>query len=288
VPRNLSIVVDARPELTTEPGYWSLPDAWNPETLRHIAERPEIVPGVVDAILRSERPSIYLARSTFGSETILRRLVTLMEHTADVAPDTARAWLSEACSDPEALARMLGDGSIEHAATLDAIARATTPDQVPNDVGEDPWLIAIRRIASLDATGYLAAFLLTRAYGPRTRNSAELIQLTFDTVYAAVERSALPEDAWRLLDRRLYWSYFWPKWDRCLRIRQTTVAAFLERDLDRSAFVRITERDDVFALLIELASVSFSGQRYLKSVRNYLADDDNLRKRLRIIKRALW
>jgi hypothetical protein len=286
-PEHLSVVVNARPDIATEAGYWSLPDAWNAKALFHIAQRPEIVPGAVDAMLRSDRPSIQIARAAFGSETILRRLVALMERAADAAPETARAWLSEACLDPDALARVLGDGSIEHAATLDAIARAAAPDQVPNNIGEDPWLVAIGHIAWSDATRYLAGFLLARAYGTSTRSSAELIQLTFDTVYTAVERSELPEDAWQLIDRRLYWSYFWPNWDRCLRIRHTTVAAFVERDLDWEAFATITERDDVFAQLVELAARSFSGRQYLKSVKNRLAHDDDQRKRRGVIMRAL-
>jgi hypothetical protein len=189
---HLSVVVNARPDIATEAGYWSLPDAWNAKALFHIARRSEIVPGAVDAMLRSDRPSIQIARAAFGSETILTRLVALMERTPDAALETARAWLSEACLDPDALAHVLGDGSIEHAATLDAIARAAAPDQVPNDSGEDPWLVAIGHIAWSDATPYLAGFLLARAFGPSTRSSAELIQLTFDTVYAAVERSELP------------------------------------------------------------------------------------------------
>lgn len=286
-PRHLRALLDARPELATEPGYWSLPDAWNADALLRIAERPESVPGAVDAMIRSDQPSIHLACAAFGSEMVLRRLVTLVDSTPGVAPDAARAWLSQACSDPDALARVLSDGSVEHAATLDAIARVGTPDQVPNDLGEDPWLVAIRRVAWSDVTPYLATFLLARAFGPRTRSSAELIQLTFDTVYAAVERSTLPEDAWRLLDHRLYWSYLWPNWDRCLRIRQTAVTAFVDRRLDWAGFPRITERNDVFALLVELATYSFSGRRYLKSVKDRLARDDNQRDRLRMIKRAL-
>jgi hypothetical protein len=287
-PRHLRALLGARPDLATDPAYWALPDAWDADTLLRIAERPEIVPGTVDAMIRSDRPSIHMACAAFGSETVLGRLVVLLEGPADVAPDATRAWLSQACSDRDALARVLGDGSVKHAATLDAMARAATPDAVPNDLGEDPWLVAIHRVAWSDMTPYLTTFLLARAFGPRTRNSAELIQLAFDTVYAAVERSTLPEDAWRLLDHRLYRSYFWPNWDRCLRIRQTAVAAFVERGLDRAGFPRITRRDDVFALLVELAAFSFSGRQYLKSVKDRLALDDNQRDRLHVIERALW
>jgi hypothetical protein len=131
------------------------------------------------------------------------------------------------------------------------------------------------------------SFLLTRAFGRRTQNSADLAQVTFDTVYAASERSALPDDAWQLLDDRLYRSYYWPNWDRCHRIRETTVGLFVGRKLDPELFVRITTRDDVFASLVDIAGHSFSGNQFLKSVLKTLAHDGNQPERLHLVKRAV-
>jgi hypothetical protein len=62
---------------------------------------------------------------------------------------------------------------------------------------------------------------------------------------------------------------------------------FVDRELDPRSFVRITERDDVFALLVESAAYSFSGKRYLKLVRDWLSQDGNQPERLRTVHRAL-
>jgi hypothetical protein len=97
---------------------------------------------------------------------------------------------------------------------------------VPNDFGDDPWLIALRRIADPDVTSYLASFLLTRAFGRRTQNCTDLVVFAFDKVTRPRSVRALPDDAWRLLDDRLYRSY-WPNRDRCKRIRQTTGDLFV-------------------------------------------------------------
>src|ERR1700731_2162768 len=59
--------------------------------------------------------------------------------------------------------------------------------------------------------------------------------------------------------------------------------AFVERGLNEAAFARITRRDDVFALLEELATFSFSGRRYLKLVNDGLAHDDDQRERRSIV-----
>ena len=60
---------------------------------------------------------------------------------------------------------------------LEYLARVVSPDYVPNDFGDDPWLIAFRRMAGSDITPYLASFLLARAFGRRTRNCADLAHI---------------------------------------------------------------------------------------------------------------
>jgi hypothetical protein len=289
VPQHRQALFDARPDLGTETAYWSLPDAWSAASLRRAAEHTDIVPATITAMVRSERPSIREACRAFGNENVLRGLVSLLDgNDQALPPGAAKAWLSQACSDPDIVARCLCDESIARAPVLDSLARVVAPDFVPNDFGDDPWLIALRRIAGSEVTPYLASFLLARAFGRRTRNCADLIQLCFDKVYSAAERSMLPDEAWYILDSRLHRSYFWPNWDRCERIRQTTVDLFVNRKLNPRSFVSITARDDIFALMVEIAASSYSGQRYLKSVRDSLSDDGDQRERLRLVKRALW
>jgi hypothetical protein len=81
-----------------------------------------------------------------------------------------------------------------------------TPDAIPNAYGDDPWLVAVRRVSTPLTSPYLASFLLVRALGRRTTNSVELVQATFDVVYDAAEKRTLPEGAWKfsivgLIDR---------------------------------------------------------------------------------------
>jgi hypothetical protein len=248
--------------------------------------RAELIPAMIAAMVRSERPSIREACAAFGRATVLRQLVSLIDRGEDLPLGAVRAWLSEACSDANVVEQCLCQENFTSSATLDALARTVAPDFVPNDFGDDSWLIAFRRTAGSDVTQYLASFLLTRAFGRRTRSSAELIQCAFDTVYMATERSVLPDDAWRLLDDRLYRSYFWPNWDRCQRIRQTTVDLFVDRGLEPRDFVEITVRDDIFSLLVDVAAHSYGGRRYLRWVRDWLFHDGAKAERLRTVERA--
>ena len=287
MPQHRQALFDARPDLGTDPTYWSLPEVWSTASLQRAANHAELVPAIIRAMIQSERPSIREACSAFGRKNVLRQLVRLLD-VDEAIPPAAKAWLSEACSDPDVVARCLCEESIGRVPVLEAMARAVSPDFVPNDIGDDPWLVAFRRFGRSDMTPYLGSFLLARAFGRRSRNCADLAGLTFDTVYSFSERSALPDDAWRLLDDRLNRSYFWPNWDNCHRIRQTTVNLFVNRDLDPQSFAAITTRDDVFELLVDIAAHSFAGERYLKAVREALSHNGNQGERLRLVKRAIW
>jgi hypothetical protein len=288
VPHHRQALFDARPDLGTEIDYWSLPGAWTVASLRRAAEHTELAPAIIAAMARSERAPVRDVCEAFGRDTVLQRLLSLIDEGEALPLGAQRAWLAEACLEAGIVARLLCRESFAHASTLEILAHFVAPDFATNDVGDDPWLIAVRRTVKSSLTLYMAGFLLARALGRRTRNSADLVHLTFDRVYAATASSALPNDVWRLLDDRLYSSYFWPSWDRCRRIRQSTVDLFVNRNLDPQFFSTITQWDDVFARLVDVAAGSFRGQEYLKTVSDWLSQDGTQQERLLIIKRVMW
>lgn len=243
---------------------------------------------MIEAMVKSERGSARDACNAFGKANVLRILVGLSEGNSVLPTTSVKAWFSEACSDSNLVARYLIEEAFDRALSLEIVARAVAPDFVPNDFGDDPWLTACRRTKTSEIPLYLAAFLLTRAFGRRTHNFGELVQITFDKVYAATERTTIPDDAWELLDNRLARNYFWPSWDRCARIRHTIVDELVSRELNYFTFLQITSRDDIFENLVEIAASSYSGQRYLKSVRTQIFQDANNFERLRIVKKAIW
>ena len=285
-PTHLSDLLGSRPDLATEPAFWSLEGATRPDMLQLVGNSPDLADGVIDAMIRSGRPLAREARSAFGSDRVLRRLLA---RAGDPMMDDGirSAWLSETVSDTDAVARVLIEDWLDDVETLEAIARATAPDAVPNVYGDDPWLTAIRRLSTPTMGAYLASFLLVRALGRRTTNSVDLVQATFDVVYDAAEKRTLPEDAWKILDRRLDRSFWWHDWDKCVRIRHTVVSMYFDRGIDTMAFLGITARDDVFAELITVLSEKFGSRRYLKAMRDQMSDHGIHGERLRTVKHAI-
>ncbi|MHC4041336.1 hypothetical protein I3J27_32125 [Bradyrhizobium xenonodulans] len=286
-PTHLFELLEARPDLATEPAFWSLQGASGSDVLRLVGSSSDRADDTIEAMIVSGGSLARAAQTVFGSDRVLRRLLA---RSGDLAADGGNRseWLSAVASDSDAVARVLVEEWLDDAQTLEAIARAVSPDSVPNAYGDDPWLVAIRRRSAPLENAYLASFLLIRALGRRTLQSVDLVQATFDIVYDAAEKRTLPDDAWRILDRRLDRSYWWEDWDKCVRIRHTVVSMYLDRGIDALAFVRITERDDFFVALIGALSEKYGSQRYLKWMRNRMGDVGIGGERLRVVKHAIW
>lgn len=286
-PSHLRDLIELRPDIATDKSYWAMPEANSPEFLHIIARAPEIASATIDAMIQSKRQLVVDACNAFGNEAVLRRILGYLDRHAMVDDNPARSWLYAMSSHVNVLAKVLSEATVESSRTLEAVARAVSPYDVPNALGDDPWFVAIRKIAETVDSPYLAAFLMTRAFSGRSSNAVDLVQASFDTIYQAVERSEAPDDAWNMLEQRLYHSYWWPNWDRCFRIRQTTVGLYLHYNVGASRFVKITKRDDVFAELVGNLADAIGGRRYLRSVRDVLLETGANDFRLHAVKHAL-
>ena len=172
------------------------------------------------------------------------------------------------------------------------LTRELSPDAVPNDYGDDPWLMSWRHaVGKIDdsAASYVAAFLLSRAFGRRSRCPGELVQLSFERIHADAANNRLTKEGWRLLESRLPWSGPWLEWDRCHRLRMGVTDLFVERGLYPGIFVRLCEDDELFFQLAARIAKRKRGRHYLRRVRRYIEDEhvSGLSVRRRIIKNLL-
>ena len=184
-------------------------------------------------------------------------------------------WLAAATSDSAKVAQFLVEGKALSLPLLTAIAHVMPPDAVPNDFGEDPWLIAIRALEDSVPRGeslFLSSYLLSRAFGQRSNNPGELAQISFESIHKAASMGRLPEDAWKLLENKLPWSRNWLYWDRCARIRAAVGDLFVERKLSPESFSRIADDDQLFAKTSQAVVGRHGGRAFLRRVYRCLKD----------------
>jgi len=195
-----------------------------------------------------------------------------------LVPDTptARDWLRALALNPGKSAAVLASSHLRRASTLLALAKAMDPDNVPNDVGEDPWWIAVRS-AKGELSGsnedYFAGFLMARGLGRVSRSSADLFRRSYTTTHKALSHGRLPFEVERYVVARLDWGG-WLDWDRVSRLRATVVARFVDDHLDPETFGRLSDDGPIMRALIDEAVRSGRGRRYLDEVRHKLKHAD--------------
>ena len=289
----LQRLFQVRPNIFSEIALWETSDTVVKRALEIISSNPRIAETSIAGMIRSGRRGMAWRVNQLLDHRIVLPAVT--KHLDSVGPEmseTDKEWVAVCVRDVHALASHLAAEAVGAKTTLLALARATRPDDVPNDIGDDPWLIAMRAASGeVSEAGrvYLAAYLLARALGNHSRSAGELIALTFDDVYRSAARSHLPEDAWQLLEPRLPWSFFWFNWDRCQRLRSAVTDAFVNRSLSHEAYIRLTRDEELFQELTTLINSTWRGRNYLSAVRKTLegSTDDLTTRRVRMINKTL-
>ncbi len=264
-PRIARQIVEARPCLLERIDFWRIPDI--EEGLVRLVK--DAAAGRVAAAL--------LAAGRFGPASLIIERVdpgdlVLALESGEADELVLAAWLEALLRNANKAAAVLASGRVSRRSTLVALARASGPDGVPNDYGEDPWLIAVRSASepiSQSDEDYLAAFLMARALGPRSRSRAELICFAYTQLYRALDQNRLHDDVERLVTWRLDWGG-WFQSDYCSRLKATVVRRFVTDHLDPEIFGRLTDDDALSMSLIDEMAETGRGRRYLVEVRNHL------------------
>ena len=254
-------IAERRPDIMLLPTFWK-----NPGIDDELAElvSPEYAGEAAKAMLCAARigPAITIINKADAKELIR----ALESENAD--PEAVRAWLAALCRDHNMLATVLATGEVRRMATIVTIARHSSPDDVPNSYGEDPWLIALRSASgpiNRSDENFLAAFFLSRALGYKSRSQAELLQYSYTTVYKGFQDQLFSRDTEKLANWRLGRGS-WLDWDSCSRLRETVAKRFIEHNLEPEIFGRLTDENPLEISLIDEAAHSKKGKAYLKRV----------------------
>ncbi|MDH1555686.1 hypothetical protein N5E86_14645 [Stutzerimonas stutzeri] len=264
-PHLIEFVLAKRPDLIVEQGLWS----GSKDEIRAsmgVAKNLGLQSKATDGLLKSERSDLaYSAVELFGSETILNALT----QNSKIRKQSLKAWIGAASKDGDVVADFLANHPGIPRPILHALAQVQSPDWVPNNYGADPWFIAWSNSTSSITEAeniFVMAYLLSRALGWRSRSQAELMQISFEEVHAALASDRLTYESWQPLDALLPWSIFWFSWDKCQRLRAGVANAFVTRELLPLCFARLTDDENLFYAISNSAAQSSRGRTYLKLV----------------------
>lgn len=279
-----------RPELVSQPGFWSRASVPVDLAFATMANVQELRSSGITAIFTAGRHD--LAVRTVRESGSLKVLEVLASRFDTTDRQRLGPWLTAAASEPATIAQFLASGQSHSWAMLSAIAHLISPDTVPNDYGVDPWLIAMQAVnksTTNEISLFFRAYLLSRALGSRSRNPGELAQIGFEPIYIAARADRLPDDAWRVLEHRLPWSFKWFNWDRCPRILAAVGDLFVDRRLSPELFAHIANDDRVFATIAETVARRSRDRNFLKQVSRWMIDKGAQRyaARIRVIEELI-
>lgn len=272
------VLLQCRQELACQVGFWAIPGLDIAKVFAELRSDGGTARQVIGAIIIAGRVELAgRCLSRWGARNVLEVCIEQVVSGA-VLSATLSAWMMDAARDSMAVAEILSSGRPLPWEILIMLAQVIEADRVPNEIGDDPWVVAIHHATGQmpgDTRTFFCAYLLCRALGNRSRTPGELARFGFEPTYRAVECNSLPDDSWRALEPRLPWSMFWFERDRCLRLRAAVVDLFMDRYLAPEIFVGLVESDELFWQLVEIAGQSWKGREYLEMVCSVAKNDSD-------------
>lgn len=284
----VSRILSHRPELTSVPLFWEVESIDEPAFNFLRNNQDQCSQAIVAMLECGARHLAWKAFATLGSREVWGTLAPAMDRALEEEKRDLQPWIewiNASLFDPSEVAEVLVKGRFHTKKPLAMIARMSHPEQIPNDYGDDPWVLAMRGAKGMLPPSddvYLMCYLLARAMGSRTRNCTDLAVLAFDRVYQAAAKDSIQSDAWCMLDNLLPEPRFWDSWDRCERLRNAMSKLFVERELAPLVFANLTTDDRVFSELVRTTKFCRGGRSYLRLVRKALWEGSNSRSASRI------
>ncbi len=263
-------LIRANPALLDSPDLATAPKQELSDFLALLPDDQDLAARILDRLLFSDNPeAAAVFADRFLGITQNRVFDALVSELAGSGLSVPRVWsdavrlrnpaltshMLDRAATTTALGALAGWVGLDVSAGLRAspTAWAATLLRVEDDIREQPR----QRLLA-----YLLALALARP-GP---GCEPLFERAFESIHADIWASQLSYDAFAALDRFLPDVYWWQGWDHCLRLRIAVVAAYVNAELDPGSFRRLTSDSTLFNGLIDLASDTKRGRRFLRRV----------------------
>jgi hypothetical protein len=256
--------------LLDSPDLATVPRKELSDLLALLPDDPVLAARILDRLLFSDNPDAAAAfANRFLNVTQDRVFDALVSEFRGYGPTVPRVWPDAVRQRSTNLTRRMLDRAATTTA-LGALGEWLGLD-VPEGLKASPtaWATALLRVEDdirEQPRRRLLAYLLALALAHPVPGCEPLFERAFESVHADIWSSRLPYDAFDALARYLPDLYWWQQWDTCRRLRLAVVAAYVNAELDPQSFRRLTNDGALFGRLVDIASDTKLGQRFLRRV----------------------
>ncbi len=270
-------VLEANPKLAESPLIWDAPSPIPNRSAEILSKLGEPDIAVLRAMLESDNIDLpEIAINIFG-QVAVDTAVEYYDRDYDHKKRQASRWLIASKNHPKYLQTSIAQAKERNIETLAFIASLVSYCSRPVTRDMDEWVLALKHIrGDLENRSFsFCAFLLGRALSGISPEPGALIRFSFDSVHDNLSESRGDYNAWLLLEAELPKVPWWSLWDRAQRVRSGVVNIFVERDLPAKDFLEITNSEQVFVRLVNLASSSIAGRGYLRKVSSWVRNNSD-------------
>jgi GTPase-associated protein 1, N-terminal domain type 1 len=268
---NAGSFVEHRPDLLLRPEFWQLSNVEVSTALDAVAIDAPKVSSVLEAMISAERGDAAAEMlERFGEPSLIEALAKI---NPQAPTEKFIPWLDTLLGkrDDSKISRVLS--AVRHRGLLLALAQRVDPGAGTRAATDDVWVSALEHspgALSQENEDYLAAFLFARGLGAKSRAQIMLLSFSTTRVHQALVAGRMPPKGWQLINRWLPRSFFTSDWDHCSRIREAVVDIYVELNNDPTLFGTVTSDESLFRQLVDVASTTRKGRRYLQKVRQGL------------------
>jgi len=275
------LILDLRPEIVGGIDFWDNVGELGKAVLEYIVESQDLSAIALSSLVSSKRADLCLAAvDLFGNVEVGKAIFEGDPYSID------DLWIIGLASNLQSIAELLSQGTPLHKhllwRLLISMERTKPFDKVVADLWVTAWNAAHGEIES-DEHVYIFAFIMACLLNSKTGSFDNVLLLTFDRLYEALETREMPQSAWDMLNRHLPWL----SWDPCVRLCDAVAQLCVDQNLSAQTFVCLASNNKAFEDILYFISFTMRGRDYLDGLLKSVRDGklDNYEKRFKMIKK---
>jgi hypothetical protein len=262
--------LEANPRLANSASVWEAPNPFPSRVAEILKEKAQLKPEILAFMMEADNNEIpSIAIGLFGQKAI-DAIFENFDINNTHGLHKLKQWLVAAREHPALILNAMEHGRIKNMRTLALVASYSKYSFPPASIAREEWLHAVT-IAEGDLGDYsfqFHVFLLARALSGNSPEPSALLKYSFDPVHDDLLQSKGTQDAWSMLKRELPEVSIYYSWDYAHRLRSGIVQAFVGNDLPPMDFFELTKDDNTFKKLLNIATSSKEGEKYLEKAMN--------------------
>lgn len=264
------------PGILTSTLIWKHPDTVLSIIFKFLSSRKNPDTAILTSMFSVENAEVTeIGLEIFGQRAVEKAL-KYYENDNGRKQKSGLSWIVAAKKYPGLLEASIREKHGYNLKTLAMIASLTSYDRKPKSAKKDEWATAMINSEgdTLNTPIELSVFLLARALSGVSPEPGSLIHFSFDRVNRALNTAAISSDSWSILEKELPPVEWWKEWNKGHRLRSGIIDMFVKQRIGPEYFFSITQDNFVFSELVELASHSSKGRRYLEELKPWLGDTE--------------